>query len=296
MAIGNNLKTLRTKKNMTQKELAEALNVSYQAVSRWENDEVEPDISTLSKLSEIFGVSVDAIISGKFEEAKTNDDAQTGAALAAAVAAVAVAKQEEQQPVRAIRVCDDCHRDIQPNEICHEAQRKRDGSVKTVYICQACHKKELELDARKNNMEIKEKKEKKHGLGVSSHKLLIWSIVVGVAVFGILLGVTIAVKANIAVILIVPLVLGYLMFADIYCIFGATWVGDVFTEVASWSIKLPGIIFTFDLDGLAFLIVMKILFAIIGFFVGVATFLLALGLSMICAFFTFPFVAGKLED
>ena len=94
MEIGNNLKKLRSNKGMTQKELAEALNVSYQAVSRWENDEVEPDISTLSKLSQIFGVSVDEIINGDIEKPKEEQHQEEVAAVAATVAAVAEAKQQ----------------------------------------------------------------------------------------------------------------------------------------------------------------------------------------------------------
>ena len=49
--IGDKLKSLRSEKKMTQRELAEKLNVSAQAVSRWENDEVEPSLETLGQLA-----------------------------------------------------------------------------------------------------------------------------------------------------------------------------------------------------------------------------------------------------
>ena len=59
--IGEKLKTLRSEKHLTQKDLAEKLNVSAQAVSRWENDEVEPSLETLGQLATIFSVSIDEL-------------------------------------------------------------------------------------------------------------------------------------------------------------------------------------------------------------------------------------------
>ena len=50
MNIGSKIKEYRTKKGLTQKELAENLNVTFQAVSRWENGEVEPSIDTIRKI------------------------------------------------------------------------------------------------------------------------------------------------------------------------------------------------------------------------------------------------------
>ena len=52
--IGANIKRLRTQHGMTQKNLADKLFVSAQAVSRWENDEVEPSIGTIMDLAKIF--------------------------------------------------------------------------------------------------------------------------------------------------------------------------------------------------------------------------------------------------
>lgn len=60
--LGERIKALRIKNNMTQKNLADKLFVTAQAVSRWEKDEVEPSLSTVASLAKIFGVSVDEII------------------------------------------------------------------------------------------------------------------------------------------------------------------------------------------------------------------------------------------
>lgn len=56
------LAELRKKNHLTQQELADVLNVSYQTISKWENSVVYPDISVLPQISDYFGVSVDALL------------------------------------------------------------------------------------------------------------------------------------------------------------------------------------------------------------------------------------------
>ena len=65
--IGKRISENRKAKNIKQDELAEMLLVSPQAVSKWENNISCPDISILPKLSEILGISVDELLSGKKE-------------------------------------------------------------------------------------------------------------------------------------------------------------------------------------------------------------------------------------
>ena len=62
MSLGKTLADLRKKAKMTQSDLGERLNISAQAISKWENDLSEPDISTIRRLAEIFNVSVSYII------------------------------------------------------------------------------------------------------------------------------------------------------------------------------------------------------------------------------------------
>ena len=63
--LGSFLSILRKAKGMTQKELAELLNVSDKAVSRWERDESMPDILLLPVLADIFEVSCDELLKGE---------------------------------------------------------------------------------------------------------------------------------------------------------------------------------------------------------------------------------------
>lgn len=64
-SIGDNITNLRKKHGMTQVELAEKLDVSDKAVSKWENGQGYPDITVFPKLSSLFGVSVDYLMFGE---------------------------------------------------------------------------------------------------------------------------------------------------------------------------------------------------------------------------------------
>lgn len=63
MNVGYNIKQLRTQKNMTQEQVAERLGVTCQAISKWENNANTPDIAMLPLIADLFGVSVDALLS-----------------------------------------------------------------------------------------------------------------------------------------------------------------------------------------------------------------------------------------
>lgn len=64
-SIGEAIASLRKKKGMTQNELAEKMNVTDKAVSKWERDLSCPDINTISKLADILDVSVEELLKAK---------------------------------------------------------------------------------------------------------------------------------------------------------------------------------------------------------------------------------------
>ena len=66
--LGKRIAALRHKNQLTQDELAEKLGISSQAISKWENDQSCPDISSLPLLSKILGISTDELLTGKKEE------------------------------------------------------------------------------------------------------------------------------------------------------------------------------------------------------------------------------------
>ena len=61
-SLGKFIAILRKAKGLTQKELAELLNVSDKAVSRWERDESAPDITLIPVLAELFDVTCDELL------------------------------------------------------------------------------------------------------------------------------------------------------------------------------------------------------------------------------------------
>ena len=60
--VAKNLVDLRKNAGFTQIEIAEKLNYSDKAVSKWERGESLPDVETIKKLADLYSVSVDAIL------------------------------------------------------------------------------------------------------------------------------------------------------------------------------------------------------------------------------------------
>lgn len=72
MDIGNKLNRARTKANLTQEQVAEALGVSRQTISNWENEKTYPDIKSVVTLSDLYGVSLDYLLKDKEEMSMSN--------------------------------------------------------------------------------------------------------------------------------------------------------------------------------------------------------------------------------
>lgn len=68
MILGEQIKKHRQLLNMTQEDLSQKLNTTRQTVSKWEKYMIEPDINTLLKLSDIFNISLNELITGKKEQ------------------------------------------------------------------------------------------------------------------------------------------------------------------------------------------------------------------------------------
>ena len=64
-SMGDIICALRKEKGMTQKDLADMLNITDKAVSKWERNIAFPDTATIPKIAEIFGVSVEELMNAK---------------------------------------------------------------------------------------------------------------------------------------------------------------------------------------------------------------------------------------
>lgn len=291
MTLGQKIKELRIKSGITQKGLAEKLNVSFQTVSKWENDENEPDIATLKMLSSTFECSIDYLL----------DNSNMPIAN---VEGINVDKtKEEQKPVTQtiiiqqspLHVCDICHKEIPEDQLRQQTvvdrpgHRERPATYKTVYYHKDCLSKQISEERHKAQVarQWQADLQKRRSFG--------WGIAGGIVALAISLIVMLknetcknAIHPALAV--LYSALIGYAIFAMLYCIISGSYIAYIFFGCAHFSIKFPGIIFTFDLDGIAFLIGMKILFAVIAFLVGVAALAFATLLSAALGGISFPFV------
>ena len=95
---------------------------------------------------------------------------------------------------------------------------------------------------------------------------------------------------NPVVSVLLSILISYGIFAMIYCIITGSYIADVFGWVLDHTLKLPGLIFSWSVEGFAWLIAMKILFAILGFLFGIFIFVAAVVISATFAIVSFPFI------
>lgn len=75
MNLGEKIQHLRKASGLSQEQLAEQLDVSRQSVSKWELNELVPDVRKIVMISELFSVSTDELLKeSKSEESRVNDD------------------------------------------------------------------------------------------------------------------------------------------------------------------------------------------------------------------------------
>ena len=183
--IGQNIKRLRLENHMTQKELADRLFVTAQAVSRWENSDVEPSLKTVAELAKIFGVSTDEIL-GVAEEKEAFFSAE------AEFEKKQEEKTEEQDtsseekyyeaPPQILALCEKCNNPIYNVSDIVRYQEERTG-VRSIR-CKSCDQKIKKAAAERAKRELEETNQKKRKKARSA---LVKNIVLGV--FFILLAI-----------------------------------------------------------------------------------------------------------
>ena len=257
MKIGKKIQQLRKEKEMTQRDLANRLNVSPQAISRWENDEVEPSIETLSQMSEIFSVSLDELF-GRATQRSDDEKSNT--------------TTEPLYLRPPLALCEKCNQPIYKTE---DIVRTKNGEEKEL-LCRRCDAKRKLATAQGEEAEYKK----------DLRRSIIWAALA--VIVGIITGVVGATQYPDMwyVAIILPICAGSFAF----CIRSErTFVSDMWHAIASWSISMPGIICDFDLEGIFDLIVMKAIFAISGGLVAILMFLLATVAALAVAPIALPF-------
>ena len=269
--ISENIKNLRNKTGMTQKELAEKLYVTPQAVSRWENGEVEPSIDAISTMAQIFNVTTDEIIGGPEKKPEKETIVKTEYVAAT--------------PKPVLAVCEQCNKPIYNGA---EIVRKhhsggRGSSGYTTVICKSCDEK---------NKKRAHEQAVANGLLQRKRSFLWGGLITALAVAIALIS---TLSANLETGAIIGATVGALLFFPfLSCIFlQNNFIEDLFGGIASWSIKMPGLIFSLDLEGIIWLLTVKLALWILGGLISIFCFLLAVAVCLVLSVFVYPYAIVK---
>ena len=281
MTLGRKLAGYRKLAGLTQQQLGEKLNLSAQAISKWEKDLTEPDLATLRMLAELYKVTLDELLD-------LNSGFQDPAA-------EAEPEQLEPGATMPLGFCKDCGVTVTEENV---------GKTEPIVLCKKCvaareerekraaeeakRKRINEAAAHERELNAKRYYQKRH------RTLAFWIAGLVAAIF---LGVMIAVLVSSFSVtaLAVGLVGTYIAFAFVFCLFYETVVREVVVDWFEKSIHLPGLIFEFDLDGILWLIGMKILFFVLGLIFGIVTGVIGIILGLVCAPFVYPFAMRKVN-
>ena len=285
--VGRAIQTLRKRKNLTQSDLAGELNVSGQAVSKWENNLSQPDLDTMQRIMQIFSVTWEEFralcegneeILAKEEEktAKQNAEIAASAAMQAAARAGEAAEEIKAQP-QLFGVCAYCGKAL---------YKDKEIALKTPKtVCVSC------AAQAKQKIKTKQAEERKNFRNV----MLIPAIIIGVlALIAVIVGVT--GEAGATAFVYIPLaVLIWLPIPQIFWDDGP--IPDIFDSICCKTISMPGVIFELDIDGILWAIAVKCLLSVLSVLLGALLFVFGYLICMIVAPFSFvPVLIGKKKE
>ncbi len=271
MTLGEKLIQLRKEHNMTQADLGEKLNMTAQAISKWERNQAEPDILTLKRIATIFNISIDELLNEEQE--------------------FVVAEEKEKYPEKAksdevLGFCANCGCIIKQDNF---------GMSSPKMLCSKCKDKLIKVAKAKKAAEEKQEQDKVGHMCDKRGKAIFWGVL-GAALALIILTVVGIVDEEInSAALYAAWFGGTIVFS--YCLFsfiavmviGDSWVEEIVFWFLTRSVRWPGVIFSFDIDGFIFLIAVKVLFAILGAIIGFFMGLIGLALGCVLSPFAFPY-------
>ena len=289
MSVGSKIKEYRNKAGLTQKDMADQLHVTYQAISRWENGDAEPSFDMLKDICKILNCSTDDLFEINKEpvEEKKEEPPQ--------VIERVIIKEAEQKPILA--VCEHCNKPIYENSDLvryNESVGVRVGRT-THYedrqhiLCNECNEIRIIHNKRIEENRLAQIREQTFARRIHS---FIWPALL--AIIFIIISISLYVKGDSSggTGFLITGILGYTFLACM--ILDNNFITDLWLGVASWGfVRMPGIIFSFDFDGLVFLIAMKILFFILSGILAVLSAILATILALVLSIFVYPFALRK---
>ena len=305
--IGEKIATLRKNSGFTQADVGVYLNISYQAVSKWERGESCPDFATISRLARLFNVPISYFEEG--EESAPTETAPTPV-------------KTESTEGELVGVCKECGKALRQGEegttspvvLCKECEefRKQLEIEKMASILKTEEEKRIAEEQRKKDEErarLKKKREEERAREehrkweeqqaylkqsrISARRKLSFTIagIIAGAIASIFVFVGLGNASSKGGGFLAAAVVCGLVFSG----FTFTYVSQLFWDgvVVEWTlfgghvIGTPGIIFDLSLEGLGFLLVMKIVFAILRFTVYILTMLACVVAAIAISPFTF---------
>lgn len=289
MSCGEKIAKLRKQHNLTQSELGVELCVTYQAVSKWERNESQPDFTTISKIAKLFEVPI-SYFEDDADESVILSDVQHETASAEATA--------EPRPTEA-RVVGLC---VQCGKIVHEGE---EGETSPRLICSACRTRNLKEERRAALAAQKahEDEEKRRAADMAYRRAakkrafnsaFLWAIIPAVVM--LIIGLALSVKNDdYAVLGGAATIAVFLYTFTVQMVWGGAIRSIAFA--GGWGVRLPGVIFSLSFDGIVFLIAAKILLGLVAAIVFVGSIVICFCGAIIISPFTFvPSLLLHLRD
>lgn len=290
MTTGEKIALLRTNKGLSQEDLAAELNVSRQTVYKWENDIALPKKEYLKQLVDLFATNFDYLLDEDYvEEESVKSEPEV----------VVINNPVSQPSVIPLATCDKCKKIITDENDLVRIQGvtnlKGRTSPDQVY-CASCHTIVMDGYKKADELRAKQQKKDKDSLKRIARRDFWISLILGLAVLGLILGF------GLSAILPNPdpdtlwLVIGsaVLGFFFVNCLFlRNNAAASIFGTISSWSVKFPGLIFTLDIDGIIWVILVKILFGIISVLISIVMFFVGLAIASLVSVVIYPFALFK---
>lgn len=271
MGVGPKIRELRTKSGLTQKNLADALYVTYQAVSRWENGDTEPSFDTLKSMCKIFNCSLDEL----FE----------------------MEKPKEAEEKQIIGVCEVCHKPIYDESDLSIVEElvvvKRDNRTSSEkrerYFCNECRKLWEE-----RNKEEKRKEKEAYLAGTKKRRIESLTFPWIATIVLVVLGIVFLLKPNLplGISLIAGGVFAFTFLATMFL--KNTFIPELWSRVGKFYIRqIRGIIFQLNFEGTVFLIIVKAFFLVAEIIVGILGVIFTTIIEIPMSIFVYPMALIK---